>query len=246
MIVAHRGSSGKAPENTLAAFRQAIDDGADMIELDVRMTRDFELVVFHDRSVHRITGRRGRIWELTLAELRRLDAGSWFGKKFSGERIPTLRQVIEMLPANVSLNIEVKTDGDRRKGHALEESLLLVLHERNFLSRAIVSSFNHTFLLRLHHVHPEVRTAVLHFPVRNITRKPSAIVKRLGAMAFTCSVAQLRTRLVDDIHSHHLTLGCYGVNTRRQLEKAMRFGVDVVITDWPAEVRKWAEHARRA
>ncbi len=245
LIVAHRGSSGTAPENTLAAFRQAISDGADMIELDVRMTKDFELVVLHDRSVYRTTGRRRKIRDLTLADLRSLDAGSWCSKRFADERIPSLRQVIDIFPSTMSLNVEVKTDGDRRKRIALEESLYLVLREKNFLARTIVSSFDHKFLLRLHNVHPEIRTAVLHIPVRNMTRKPSAIVRRLGATGFTCNIAQLRKRMADDIHANNITLGCYGVNTRRQFEKAMELGVDVVITDWPKEMKRLAEKKSR-
>ena len=95
LVVAHRGSSGTAPENTMAAFRLAVAAGADMIEFDVRMTRDFELVVHHDRSLGRTSDGSGRIWDLTLGDLRGSDAGSWFAKKFAGERIPTLRQVLE-------------------------------------------------------------------------------------------------------------------------------------------------------
>ena len=240
LVVAHRGSSGNSPENTLAAFRQAISDGADMIELDVRMTKDFELVVLHDRSAYRTTGRRRKIWDLTLADLRSLDAGSRFSKKFADERIPSLRQVIDILPPTMSLNVEVKTDGDRRKRIALEESLYLVLREKDFLARTIVSSFDHKFLHRLHNVHPEIRTAVLHIPVRNMTRKPSAIVQKLGATGFTCSITQLRKRMADDVHANNITLACYGVNTHRQFEKAMKLGVDVVITDWPKEMQHLA------
>lgn len=239
LIAAHRGSSGVAPENTIAAFKQAIADGADMIELDVRMTGDFELVVLHDRTVRRTTNAQGRIWNLALADVRSFDAGSWFGDEFAGERIPLLRSVIDILPPHVLLNIEVKTDGDRRKRHALAESLILLLREKSFLSRVLVSSFNHKFLFRLHSIHPALRTGALYMPVRDTGRKPSTLARRIGASSFICSIAQLRKRHADDVHANGMTLVCYGVNTRRQLNKAVKWGVDIIITDHPKEMRTY-------
>ncbi len=239
LIAAHRGSSGAAPENTIAAFNRAIADGADMIELDVRLTGDFELVVLHDRSVRRTTGAKGRIKDLTIADLRTFDAGSWFSTEFAGERVPLLRAVIDILPPHVQLNIEVKTDGDRRKRQALEESLVLLLREKNFLSRVLVSSFDHKFLMRLHSVYPAIRTGALYMPVRDTGRKPSTLARRIGASAFICSIAQLRKRHADDIRENKLTLVCYGVNTRRQLDKAVKWGVDIIITDHPKKIRQY-------
>ena len=239
LIAAHRGSSGVAPENTIAAFRQAIADGADMIELDVRMTSDFELVVLHDRTVRRTTGRKGRIRNLSLNDLHSFDAGSWFGSEFAGERIPLLRNVIDILPSHVQLNIEVKTDGDRRKRQAFAESLVLLLREKNFLSRVLVSSFNHKFLSRLHSIYPALRTGALYMPVRDTGRKPSTLTRRIGASAFICSIVQLRKRHAEDIHANKLTLVCYGVNTRRQLNKAGKWGADIVITDYPKKMREY-------
>lgn len=239
VIAAHRGSSGVAPENTIAAFKQAIADGADMIELDVRMTGDFELVVLHDRTVRRTTGGKGRIRNLSLSAVHSFDAGSWFGNEFAAERIPTLRNVMDILPPHVLLNIEVKTDGDRRKRRALAESLVLLLREKNFLSRVLVSSFNHKFLSRLHSVYPAIRTGALYMPVRDTGRKPSTLARRIGASAFICSIAQLRKRHAEDIHANKMTLVCYGVNTRRQLNKAVKWGVDVIITDYPKKMREF-------
>ncbi len=239
LSAAHRGSSGVAPENTIAAFRQAIADGADMIELDVRMTGDLELVVLHDRTVRRTTGGKGRIRNVSFAAVRSLDAGLWFGSEFAGERIPLLRTVIDILPPHVQLNIEVKTDGDRRKRQALAESLVLLLREKNFLSRALVSSFNHKFLSRLHAVYPAIRTGALYMPVRDTGRKPSTLARRIGASAFICSIAQLRKRHTEDVHANKLTLVCYGVNTRRQLSKAVKWGVDIIITDHPKKMREY-------
>jgi glycerophosphoryl diester phosphodiesterase len=239
LIVAHRGSSGVAPENTLAAFRQAIDDSADMIELDVRMTKDFELVVLHDRNVRRTTNGKGDIWDLVANDLRRLDAGSWFNKKFSAERIPTLRQVIEILPSHVQLNIEVKTDGERRRNLAFQESLILLLRERQFVHRVTVSSFDHKFLQRLNKLDSDIRIGALYSPLRDIGKLPSRLTHRIGARAFVCSIAQLTKRFAEDARANEIVLGCYGVNNRKQFEKAMKFDVRMIITDWPAKLRAY-------
>jgi len=241
LIVAHRGSSGAAPENTLAAFQQAIDDGADMIELDVRMTKDFELVVLHDRNVRRTTNGRGNIWDLTLADIHWLDAGAWFNKKFAGEHIPTLRQVFDLLPPHLKLNIEVKTDGEHRRRLAFEESLILLIRERHFVQRVLVSSFDHRFLHRFHNLDPEIPIGALYSPVRDIAKKPSAIARRIGATAFISSIAQLQKRFAENAHANNITLGCYGVNTKKQFEKAMKFGVEIIITDHPREMRRWLD-----
>ncbi|MBX2992889.1 MAG: glycerophosphodiester phosphodiesterase [Bacteroidetes bacterium] len=245
LIVAHRGSSGVAPENTLAAFRQAIADGADMIELDVRMTKDFELVVLHDRSVNRTTNGKGKVRDLTLADLRSYDAGSWFGRKFSGERIPSLREVIDILPHHVNLNIEVKTDGETRKRIAFEESLLLVIREKNFARRVLVSSFDHKFLRRYHALDPTMKIGALYFPLRDAARKPSTLARRVGASVFICSVTQLRKSFIDDAERNGIALACYGVNSRRQLAKARQSGVKIVVTDYPKEIRKLLRTASR-
>jgi glycerophosphoryl diester phosphodiesterase len=238
LIVAHRGSSGVAPENTLAAFRQAVDDGADMIELDVRMTKDFELVVLHDRTVQRTTDGRGNIWSMTHAELRDLDAGSWFNKKFAEERIPTLRQVFDILPPSIQINIEAKTDGKRRRLSAFEKSLVLLILETESQQRVLVSSFDHGFLRRLHQLDPDIQLGALYVPVRDLTKRPSSIARRVGATAFTCSIAKINKRLAGDAHANNITLGCYRVNTATQLEKALKFGVKMIITDHPKQIRK--------
>lgn len=238
MVVAHRGGSGTAPENTMAAFKGAIDAGVDMIELDTRMTKDYHLVVFHDRNLRRTTNGTGFVWESTLQELRVLDAGSWFSPRFRGERIPTLREVMDLLPPQVGLNIEVKTDGDPREKRVLEESLVLLLREQRMEGRVLISSFDHSHLRRLHRLAPELHLGALYFPLRDFAKKPSSLTRRLGAKAFICSLSQIRKRSVVDAHQHGIFVGVYGVNTLEQLAQARRYGVDAVVTDFPAKIQR--------
>jgi glycerophosphoryl diester phosphodiesterase len=239
LLVAHRGSSGSAPENTLASFRQAVADGADMIELDVRLSRDGHLVVLHDRTVNRTTNGRGKVWDLTLDELKALDAGSWFGKRFAGEHIPTLNDVVELLPSDLPINIEVKTDGQPRTVPPFESRLVHFIRDMGIAHRIIVSSFDHAFLRRLHRLDRSFAIGVLYLPLRDMGRTPSALAHNVGGSVFTCSITQLRARMVADAVRTGIVLGCYGVNTRRQLEKAMSHGVRVIITDYPREMRRY-------
>ncbi len=241
-IVAHRGASGTAPENTMAAFRKAVIAGSDMIELDVRLTKDFHIVVHHDRNVKRTTGGKGNIWDLTLQQLRMLDTGSWFDPKFHRERIPTLREVMEfLLPTNVNLNIEVKTDGDPRTRTRFEECVILIIMEKRFEERALVSSFDHKFIKRMHDLFPEIKTGALYHPVRDIRKKPSKLCSRIGASAFICSRTQLNERMIADARAHKLTLACYGVNTPQHFDKVAALGVDAVVTDWPEKMVRAAK-----
>lgn len=240
LIIGHRGSCGEAPENTLAAFLLAERQGADMVELDVRLTRDGALVVFHDRRLGRTAPGWKRVNDVTLSRLRALDAGRWFSERFAGERIPTLQEVFHRLPVRLGVNVEVKTDGDRRRRTLLASALASLL--RGERRRLLVSSFDHTFLTALHHRAPEIPIGTLYMAVRDLRRRPSVLARRTGASAFICSIAQLRKRFVRDAGDHGMAVLVYGVNTERQLRRAVRLGVDGVITDVPRTMRSLVTH----
>jgi glycerophosphoryl diester phosphodiesterase len=222
----------------MASFRKAIAAGVDMIELDIRMTKDYHLVVMHDSTVRRTTNGTGAVCDMSLQDLKSLDAGSWYGPRFRGEQVPTLREVMEMLPSRVGLNIEVKTDGDPRPDRALEESLVLIIREQNMTSRVLVSSFDHSHLRRMHTLDPSLPLGVLYVPVRDLVRSPSAMARRCGASAFICSRTQLRKRFIDDAHKHGIVVGVYGVNTAEQYRSMTRYGIDAIVTDDPEKIAR--------
>ena len=173
VVIAHRGSSGVAPENTMAAFRRAVAMGADMIEMDIRLTHDGIPVVLHDRTLRRTTGIRRRLRDARLDELHGLDAGSWFARSFRWEHIPTLREVLEWLPQGTGINLELKTDGDRRRNGLLADEVLRLLHMTGTEPVALVSSFDHRLLALLHRKRPTLRLGMLMHPVRDRGRRPS-------------------------------------------------------------------------
>lgn len=136
---AHRGASGQAPENTLGALERAIVLGADMAEIDVRLTADGRLAVIHDATCERTTSGRGPVSALTMAELQRLDAGSWFGVDWAAERVPELGDVLRLSGDRLILNIELKPDG---RAEVMLDELLRQLAKHAFARHCVVTSFD--------------------------------------------------------------------------------------------------------
>ncbi len=224
LLIAHRGSSGVAPENTLAAFRRAVRDRADMIELDVRLSADGAPMVIHDRGLYRVTGVRGRVREWTAKDL--------------ATYIPRLSTVLRLLPPAIGLNIEVKTDGDRRRSGLMVEQLGEMLVSRSGNREILVSSFDHAFLRKFHRRFPAFPVAVLYLAVRDLGRSPVLLARRAGARIFICSRAQLRRRWVRKARAAKIRVLVYGVDTVHQLQSLLRHGVDGVITNYPARLRR--------
>lgn len=157
-VIAHRGSREKAPENTMAAFEKALEDGADAIELDVQLSKDGEYVVIHDSTLDRTTNGKGKVSDYTLAELKELDAGSWFGPEFAGEKIPTLRESLTWAKGKINIDVEVK------KTQATEQSssgLMSVIEETGMKNQVAITSFDRDFVEETEASYPEIQTGVL-------------------------------------------------------------------------------------
>jgi glycerophosphoryl diester phosphodiesterase len=158
LVIAHRGASGYAPENTLAAFKRAIALGATFIETDLQLSRDSRFVAIHDDTVSRTTNGQGKVHELSLADLRRLDAGSWFGSEFTGERIPTLEEILEFSKKHdVVFYLELKPGGSWGGEHAL----IGALRESQEIARTIVISFDAGIIEALRKIEPTLMTGLL-------------------------------------------------------------------------------------
>jgi glycerophosphoryl diester phosphodiesterase len=142
MSVAHRGFSSSAPENTLAAYVMAIEHSPDFVECDVRRTKDRKIIICHDAAVDRTTNGSGKIADMTLAELRELDAGSWFGPQFAGEKLPTLEEYLDLLKGKCGPQIELKEEG-------LEEDVVAMIQERGMSDETMIISFHYAVGLRV-------------------------------------------------------------------------------------------------
>ena len=182
-VVAHRGFSAIAPENTLPAFLRAIDAGADMIELDVRLTADHRLVVIHDATLERTTNGRGAVAHQTLDEPRRLDAGAWFGPVFAGAIVPTLDEDLEVCRGRVLANIEVKTE--ERGVVPLDRLADLVaarVSDLGAIPSVVVSSHNRRVVSRLHDIDRRLATALLSDRLFT-SRHATMLAREAGALA---------------------------------------------------------------
>jgi glycerophosphoryl diester phosphodiesterase len=226
--VAHRGASTFAPENTMAAFEKAVELGADALELDVHLTRDGELVVIHDHAVDRTTDGRGPVHERTLEELRRLDAGRWFGEAFAGERIPTLHEVLDRFKGRLPLALELK--GGSAFFPGIEERVVAALRRRAAVEQAVVASFDHHALRRVKELEPALRTGAL-LVGRPVSVPDIAAACRAEAVALEASLVTAVE--VEACHAAGLQLVVWVVNDPAQMRRCIDLRVDAIITDRP-------------
>ncbi len=236
IIVAHRGASAVAPENTLTAFKRAVDDGADAIELDIRLTSDGEVIVFHDAQLRRTTNGKGKVEQLTLADLKRLSAGAWFDKSFFSETIPTLDEVLELLPRRIGVNIEIKTDLQSRRHSDIVQRCCSVIQKHRAESYVLISSFHHAFIKDVKQWLPSVATGLLFHPLKHVGRSAVAMTTHARANYMIFGGGTLRKAVVNKAHQHGLCVGEFTVNTPRQFTRALWYGLDAVITDDPASL----------
>jgi glycerophosphoryl diester phosphodiesterase len=234
IIVAHRGSSAIAPENTLAAFQRAVEGGADAVELDIRLTSDGEVVVFHDSQLRRTTNGRGRVEEHTLASLKELSAGRWFNRSFSSEKIPTLGEVLELLRRRVGVNIEIKTDLRRRRYSEIVQRCCNVIQQHHAESYVLVSSFHHAFVREMKRKLPSVATGMLFHPFNHVGRSAMTMTAQAKADYMFFGGETMRKAMVNRAHHRGVSIGEFTVNTPRRFARALRYGVDADITDDPA------------
>jgi len=163
LIFGHRGAMADAPQNTLASFQLAVDQGADGVELDVQLSRDGHIVVVHDFSVDGTTDGRGEVSALALSDLKQLDAGRWFAGEFARERIPTLDEVFAGFAGKLYINVELKSRFD--ESSALEAAVADCIRRHGLTEQTIVSSFDARLLQRFRALAPEVMMGYLHAPV---------------------------------------------------------------------------------
>jgi len=225
LVIAHRGASGTCPENTLAAFRHAVALGATMIELDVQLTRDGVVVVLHDDTLDRTTTGRGPLHLATLAEVERLDAGTWFDPRFAGERVPTLAAVLCEVPVRV--NVELKSGDD----DGLEARALEVVHAAGAGARVVWSSFDWNRLERLRRLDASAELAVL----CHGTRRARALecVRRVGARALHVRNGATTGRWIVAGHAADLEVRVWTVNSLAHFARLTTAGADAVFTDFP-------------
>jgi glycerophosphoryl diester phosphodiesterase len=231
LVIAHRGFSGAAPENTIAAFKKAIDLGVDMIELDVHLSKDGQVVVIHDDTLNRTTNGKGKVISYTLNELKQLDAGSWFGSQFFGEKIPTLREVLELTRGQMVLTIELK------KGELAQYTMmdladrsLQEVEKAGMLNQIIFASFDPLAIDRIRGKNPKVPLALIYnrswtFPQEVTGGRPISIL--------SCSGKVLTKTNISNAHQQGMKVMAWTINTEEHMQHFLNMGVDGIITDYP-------------
>ena len=238
VVIAHRGHSEEAPENSIAAFHRAIEAKADMIELDVRLSSDNEFVVFHDKKLNRTSNGRGLLKKFSAKELSEFDNGSWFSRKFSRERIPLLRDVLPLTKHGIMINIEIKPDVASVGERSLEEEIVRVVSKSKASHHVMYSSFNHFMMSAIKRIDDSIVTGILYNPIADFRHSPSQLAARARAEIFICSKYQLNGDVMHDAHKNDCRVYVYGVKSERDVERMVRLGVDGIIADNPAMVRR--------
>jgi glycerophosphoryl diester phosphodiesterase len=271
LIIAHRGASGLAPENTLAAFRLAIALGADGVEMDVQLSADRRAVVLHDARVNRTTNGAGRVTNLTLDDLRRLDAGSWFdrrltirprvramveralsvnngdGVSFSGEKIPTLEQTLALLARSGLRRVYVELKCGRTNRESLLEAVVSLVREYRMEQAATLLSFDHAIIGEAKRLAPEIRAAVT-FPVAGprlaTQRTIISSVERASADEAALHFSLATRRTVEALRERGISVSAWTANRRLVMRRLINCGVDSIMTNFPNRLSHMLERPR--
>jgi glycerophosphoryl diester phosphodiesterase len=238
VVLGHRGAKAYAPMNTIPSFLLAIEQGADGVELDVWLSRDGHLVVIHDDTVDGTTDGQGSVQDMTLAELKALDAGAWFNPRFAGTRIPTLDEVFNALPDDVLINIEIKkADNTSTETDGVERATAECIRQHNAQERVIVSSFSLNALERFDAVVPELPGGLAYLYL--IPEQLQDVVSAAFEVAFLHPYHEIVTQELLDRHSDFaVATNVWTVNDPARMRALIELGVNGIITDMPDVARE--------
>lgn len=228
-ITAHRGSSRSAPENTLSAMEAAIEELADSIELDVQMTADGVVVLGHDANLKRVAGLNRAISSMTFEELQQLDVGSWFSEEFAGERIPTLKEVMEVCKGKIGLNIEIKNVG---KDSELPAKVVALILEQGMEEQCVITSTSLNYLKQVRELEPQLRTGYI------ISAAYGNFYSSEALDFISVRSNFVDERLMENVHAQGKGVYAWTVNTKSEMERLIMLGVDGIITDRPVLARE--------
>lgn len=235
---AHRGASAVAPENTMPAFIEAQNQGADGIECDIQITRDGVPVVIHDESLARTTNGTGLVSQHTFAELQAYDAGAWFHPKYAKTSIPALEEVFLWLKTNaLRLNIELKPTFDTTK--KVEKRVVDLIHQYKMSDRTVISSYDPRLLYSLHQLDRHIETAYIHF----FFTEPWDIANSVAAKAVHYFYPLVTEATIQQAKRHRLNIVPYTVDDWSDISRMLRYDIHGIITNYPNRVRKFLTYS---
>ena len=227
-ITAHRGSSLRAPENTMAAILAAVEDHADYVEIDVQLTADDYVVLGHDATLKRVAGVNRSISSMTLDQLKEIDVGSWFSTDFREEQVPTLEEVMEYSKGRINLNIEIKSVG---KDSVLPDKVVELIRSHGMQEQCVVTSTSLNYLRKVKSLMPELRTGYI------ISAAYGDFYSDEAVDFISIRSGFVSESLVTTLHEQGCGIHVWTVNSKSEMERMLVLGVDNIITDKPAEVR---------
>jgi glycerophosphoryl diester phosphodiesterase len=235
-IAAHRGDRASAPENTVPAFESAVRSGSDFLETDVQLTADGYPVLMHDASVDRTTNGSGRVRDLTVAEVRTLDAGSWYGEEFAGIQVPLFTEFLDVLVASPELTALVELKDEWSPDEV--ERLMGGIYFRGVQDRIVFASFSPRTVFALQEVAPVIPRVILR---QVLPIDPVEVAGRFGAIAIMTRASALEASpdAVAEMHAAGLGILLYTLNSEERWSEALAFGVDGIVTDEPSALDEW-------
>jgi len=232
-IVAHRGGSLLTPENTLAAFKNAMNSGAAWIELDVHQTADKVTVVIHDNTLNRTTNGKGHVDKISFEEIRTYDAGIKFSEKFTSEKVPTLDETMALVDGKCNLLIEIKKPDASGE---IEKDVVSLIQKHKAYAWCVVQSFNYHSVLKVHQLDPEIKTALLYLKPDLHEIKNNKEMNFLSGINIYHRFAGKKT--IEKIHDLNKTVFVWTVNHPKRIQKMIENGVDGIMTDDPEMMKE--------
>ncbi|PJZ71330.1 glycerophosphodiester phosphodiesterase [Leptospira perolatii] len=239
-VIAHRGYSGLYPENTILAFKKAIEANANWIELDISLSKDREVIVLHDDTLDRTTNLKGMASDFNCAELAKAEAGTWKDSKFTGEGVPTLWEVWDLVANSSSgLNVEIKSSAYEPgvKKDSIEAKVIRYAEDKKLLQRTLFSSFSWDSLAKIRELCTDAKIGIL---VGDNTPWEEAldIAFRLNAVSINLPFVSLTSEIVSSIHQEGFLVLSYTLNSEEEIRSGLLAGVDGIFTNFPERMSK--------
>lgn len=226
-VIAHRGASGYAPENTLSSFQKGLDLGADMLELDIHLSRDGELIVIHDPTLDRTTNGTGYIKNHSVKELKQFDAAKQFAA-YRGERIPILQEVFDLAKNRATFAIEIKNCPVLYPD--IEKKLVRLIEKNELVDKVLVIAFYHPSLKEIKRLNPDIQTGILY---TGALLEPWVVAETVGANALHPRYEYTMADIVAEAHKRDYLVHPWTINNRLDIEQWIKYGVDGITSDYP-------------
>lgn len=238
-VISHRGANRYAPQNTIPAFKKAVELKADGFETDVHLTKDGELVICHNYTIDETSNAKGNLSDMTLEELRKYDFGSYFSPKYKDTKIPTVREFLDVVKESdiEVMNIEIKSPLNNET--FIVDETIKIVKEYGLFDKLIISSFDPKILTRAKEIDEKCKTGYLYSVNRKITYQNKMIssyvdyAKSIGADALHPQFFFVNEKYVDRAHNAGIMVHPWTVNSVSSIEKMIKCGCDKIITDFP-------------